>query len=170
MSAPKVAGVSAAQAPSGAWQARRLRPACAAFAGGTGAPLSGYAKKTCAARPSATRGSRPSRTSPPATGAASRDRQPRRRPEDDAVPRAPDAADGEGEEVARVGHEGARGRARRAPRAAVVVLEAAAAVDVVRRDERDLGSKREIQRRFNVSVPRARVPEKASTLRDRSER
>ena len=34
----------------------------------------------------------------------------------------------------------------------------------------DLGSKRVIQRRFNVSVPRARVPEKASTLRDRSER
>ena len=32
------------------------------------------------------------------------------------------------------------------------------------------GSKRVIQRRFNVSVPRARVPEKASTLRDRSER
>jgi hypothetical protein len=27
-----------------------------------------------------------------------------------------------------------------------------------------------IQRRFNVSVPRARVQEKASTLRDRSER
>ena len=34
----------------------------------------------------------------------------------------------------------------------------------------DLGRKRVIQRRFNVSVPRARVPEKASTLRDRSER
>ena len=33
-----------------------------------------------------------------------------------------------------------------------------------------LGSKRVIQRRFNMSVPRARVPEKASTLRDRSER
>ena len=32
------------------------------------------------------------------------------------------------------------------------------------------GSKRVIQRRFNMSVPRARVPEKASTLRDRSER
>ena len=32
------------------------------------------------------------------------------------------------------------------------------------------GSKRVIQRRFNVSVPRARVPEKASMLRDRSER
>ena len=30
--------------------------------------------------------------------------------------------------------------------------------------------KRVIQRRFNVSVPRARVPEKASTLRERSER
>ena len=33
-----------------------------------------------------------------------------------------------------------------------------------------LGRTREIQRRFNVSVPRARVPEKASALRDRSER
>ena len=33
-----------------------------------------------------------------------------------------------------------------------------------------LGSTRVIQRRFNVSVPRARVPEKASTLRGRSER
>ena len=36
--------------------------------------------------------------------------------------------------------------------------------------ERDLGSKRVIQCRFNVSVPRARVPKKASTLRDRSKR
>jgi hypothetical protein len=34
----------------------------------------------------------------------------------------------------------------------------------------DLGRKREIQVRFNVSVPRARVPEKASALRDRSKR
>ena len=34
----------------------------------------------------------------------------------------------------------------------------------------NLGSKMVIQRRFNVSVPRARVTEKASTLRDRSER
>ena len=33
-----------------------------------------------------------------------------------------------------------------------------------------LGSKRVIQRRFNVSVPRARVPKKASTLRGRFER
>ena len=33
-----------------------------------------------------------------------------------------------------------------------------------------LGRKRVIQRRFNVSVPRARVPKKASTLRGRSER
>ena len=42
-----------------------------------------------------------------------------------------------------------------------------------KRDEHgrvDLGRTRVIQRRFNVSVPRARVPEKASTLRDRSER
>ena len=36
--------------------------------------------------------------------------------------------------------------------------------------DRRLGSKRAIQRRFNVSVPRARVPEKASTRRERSER
>jgi len=36
-------------------------------------------------------------------------------------------------------------------------------------DERP-GQQREIQRRFNVSVPRARVPEKAPTRRDRSER
>ena len=34
----------------------------------------------------------------------------------------------------------------------------------------DEGSTRVIQRRFNVSVPRARVLGKASTLRDRSER
>ena len=34
----------------------------------------------------------------------------------------------------------------------------------------DLGSKRVIQRRFNVSVPRARNLPKASMLRDRSER
>ena len=33
-----------------------------------------------------------------------------------------------------------------------------------------LGSKRVIQRRFNVSGPRRRVPKKASTLRDRSKR
>ena len=33
-----------------------------------------------------------------------------------------------------------------------------------------LGSTRVIQRRFNVSVSRARVPKKASTLRDRSKR
>ena len=39
----------------------------------------------------------------------------------------------------------------------------------VARAER-LGRKRVIQRRFNVRVPRTRVPEKASTLRDRSER
>ena len=33
-----------------------------------------------------------------------------------------------------------------------------------------VGRERVIQRRFNVSVPRARVPQKASTLRERSER
>ena len=37
-------------------------------------------------------------------------------------------------------------------------------------DVERLGRTRVIQRRFNVSVPRARVPGKASTLRDRSER
>ena len=41
-------------------------------------------------------------------------------------------------------------------------------VDVDR--ARVLGRKRVIQRRFNVGVPRARVPEKTFTLRDRSER
>ena len=35
---------------------------------------------------------------------------------------------------------------------------------------REQGSKRVIQRRFNVSVPRATVPETAPTLRERSER
>ena len=34
----------------------------------------------------------------------------------------------------------------------------------------DQGRKRVIQRRFNVSVPRASVLQKASTLRERSER
>jgi hypothetical protein len=38
------------------------------------------------------------------------------------------------------------------------------------RELRRLSRTREIQRRFNVSVPRARVPGKASTLRDRSKR
>ena len=42
--------------------------------------------------------------------------------------------------------------------------------DVRRRRVQRLGSKRVIQRLFNVSVPRARVPEKAPTLRGRSER
>jgi hypothetical protein len=46
-----------------------------------------------------------------------------------------------------------RGRERRARR---------------RRAREDLGRTRVIQRRFNVSIPRARVPEKASTLRGRS--
>jgi hypothetical protein len=39
-----------------------------------------------------------------------------------------------------------------------------------RAEELRLGRTRAIQRRFNVSVPRARVPGKASTLRDRSKR
>ncbi|KAK7242754.1 hypothetical protein SO694_00015046 [Aureococcus anophagefferens] len=44
--------------------------------------------------------------------------------------------------------------------------------DVARvvRESREQGSKRVIQRRFNVSIPRARVPETASALRDRSKR
>ena len=41
---------------------------------------------------------------------------------------------------------------------------------VLERERARLGSKRVIQRLFNVSVPRACVPEKASALRDRSER
>ena len=52
-------------------------------------------------------------------------------------------------------------------------LERAAGLEaaLLARERRvDLGRKRVIQRRFNVRVPRARVPEKASTLRDRSER
>ena len=40
--------------------------------------------------------------------------------------------------------------------------------DVV--EAQHLGRKRVIQVLFNMSVPRARVPEKASMLRDRSER
>ena len=48
-------------------------------------------------------------------------------------------------------------------------LEGRGHLAVERRGDR-LGRTRVIQRRFNVSVPRARVPEKASTLRDRSER
>jgi hypothetical protein len=43
-------------------------------------------------------------------------------------------------------------------------------VRVARLRDRGLGRKRVIQVRFNMSVPRARVPEKASMLRDRSER
>ena len=35
---------------------------------------------------------------------------------------------------------------------------------------RRLGRKRVIRRRFNVDVPRARIPERTSTLRNRSER
>ena len=60
-------------------------------------------------------------------------------------------AHGEGEDVRALGHVVEAQGARRAA-------------------ERDLGSTRVIQRRFNVSVPRARVTENTSTLRDRSER
>ena len=41
--------------------------------------------------------------------------------------------------------------------------------DAPRTDEKDLGSTRVIQRRFNVAVPRARVRETTYMLRDRSE-
>ena len=49
---------------------------------------------------------------------------------------------------------------------------AAAEVEAHERERahRHLGSKRVVQRRFNLSVPRARVPGKAPTLRGRSER
>ena len=62
-----------------------------------------------------------------------------------------------------------------AGRAAEGVLRAAGRAGVAERGRGvapapGLGSTRVIQRRFNVSVPRARVPPKASTLRDRSER
>ena len=69
--------------------------------------------------------------------------------------------------VERVGEElGLEAEARVAP-----VARPAAAGDAVEEVARvDLGSTRVIQRRFNVNVPRARVPKKASTLRDRSER
>ena len=42
--------------------------------------------------------------------------------------------------------------------------------DVVIQEGDEQGRKRVIQRRFNVSVPRARVSETAPTLRERSER
>ena len=60
---------------------------------------------------------------------------------------------------------------RRRPVAAVRdVLRVVGGPPRARHVEPHLGSKKVIQRRFNVSVPRARVPERASTLRDRSER
>ena len=63
---------------------------------------------------------------------------------------------------------GARGRerARRAASRVDDVRERAAREELLE----DLGRKRVIQVLFNVSVPRARVPKKACTLRDRSER
>ena len=69
-------------------------------------------------------------------------------------------------------------RARAAGRARVVERGEGVGVDAdaVREEPReaprvrDLGSTRVIQRSFNVSVPRARVPKKASTRRGRSER
>ena len=60
---------------------------------------------------------------------------------------------------------------------AVLLDEALEAVElrgrvagVARVEARGLGRKRVIQRRFNVSVPRARVPKKDVHVRDRSER
>ena len=51
-----------------------------------------------------------------------------------------------------------------------VLVRGVGAVALGVREPLGLGSTRVIQRRFNVSVPRARVPGKASTLRDRSKR
>ena len=69
--------------------------------------------------------------------------------------------------------EVARGRLRRVAEVRVVRADQDERLDALALAEphgRRLGSKRVIQPRFNVSVPRARVPKKASTLRDRSER
>ena len=85
----------------------------------------------------------------------------------DEIRRAPQAVLGLG--VGRV--EGERGLGLEERVAGPVEAEQGLrAVRVERRHERRLGSKRVIQRRFNMSVPRARVPEKASTLRGRSKR
>jgi hypothetical protein len=98
---------------------------------------------------------------------------------------APEVAEDRGERERGVARRVAHGR--RAARAVQAARERRAAAQgrpavvrerrveelpraVERGLERGLGSTRVIQRRFNVSVPRARVPEKASTLRDRSER
>ena len=63
-----------------------------------------------------------------------------------------------------------RGRRERRGQLADPEVEREAEPRRVRRGVDDLGSKRVIQVRFNMSVPRARVPEKASMLRDRFER
>jgi hypothetical protein len=57
-----------------------------------------------------------------------------------------------------------------APPAASSNTFAAAAASSAPQHLSDLGRTRVIQRRFNVSVPRARVPKKQSTLRERSKR
>jgi hypothetical protein len=82
-------------------------------------------------------------------------------PRDGPAPDAPRAADER--HLPRVEHVLVDVHAARVARLRVHVLD-----DVRRVD--DLGGTREMQRRFDVSVPRARVPEKASTRRDRSER
>ena len=87
--------------------------------------------------------------------------------QDDAPGVLADAAPGPG------AAEVARGRLRRVAEVRVVRADQDERLDALALAEphgRRLGSKRVIQPRFNVSVPRARVPKKASTLRGRSER
>ena len=69
--------------------------------------------------------------------------------------------------------EVARGRLRRVAEVRVVRADQDERLDALALAEphgRRLGSKRVIQPRFNVSVPRARVSETTPTLRERSER
>ena len=91
-----------------------------------------------------------------------------------------EAVEGLDDLVVRGGLEGLQGRALE--RASHEVREAVVAAAVLLVDlgegppegldgrEEDLGRKRVIQRRFNVTVPRARVPKKDVHVRDRSER
>ena len=91
---------------------------------------------------------------------------------DDAHARVPAAAHAhvEGGVVAHALEEG-RERERRAQDDALVGRPVRPREPLDERtDERGLRGTSVIQRRFNVSVPRARVTENTSTLRDRSER
>ena len=80
------------------------------------------------------------------------------------------------DEHQRLGHGGVVRREGPVPQHAHERVDGHARVVVLARGGRRrarravLGRKRVIQVRFNLSVPRARVPEKASMLRDRSER